>query len=330
MPALTDKEGRPLSLRQEGAVFSFPPSLACPTRSRRIPPELVEATDRRYSHCLPRSPPATHSMSFRVQLDNYSGPLDLLLYLVRKHEVAITDIPVAQVAKQFLEHVEVLKQFDVDAVGDFLELASTLIEIKSRMVLPRVDDEEEIEREDPRQELVQRLLEFKKYRDAASVLEERAHNWLERSSRVASDLPGRRSDPAEQTIAGVELWDLVSAFGRVLREKLAKPTVTSITYDDTPIFVYMRTIDQRVRNEGRVAFFDLFPEAVHKSTLVGMFLALLELVRHRHAIAHQGERYGDIVIEAGSEPLPSDDRLKDLPTSSPSLPIIALAADQED
>lgn len=245
-------------------------------------------------------------MQFRVQLDMFSGPLDLLLYLVRKHEVDISNIPVARVTDQFLEHTAVLEQIDVDAVGDFLDLASTLIEIKSQMVLPQQQAEDEDEVEDPRQELVQRLLEFKKYRDAAQLLEERGREWQERFPRSANELPPRSQKEQLPEIAGVELWDLVSAFGRVLRDKLAKPEVASIKYDDTPIHVYMRQIDQRVRAEGSVAFFDLFPEAVHKSTLVGMFLALLELVRYRYALAHQSQRYGDILIEPGSEQLPAE------------------------
>ncbi len=243
-------------------------------------------------------------MQFRVQLDTFSGPLDLLLYLVRKHEVDIANIPVARIADQFLDHVAVLEQMDVDAVGDFLDLASMLIEIKSQMVLPHQETTEPDEVEDPRQELVERLLEFKKYRDAAQLLDERGREWQQRYTRAASDLPPRSKRDSLPEITGVELWDLVSAFGRVLREKLAKPTTTSITYDETPIHVYMRNIDQRVRAEGSVAFFDLFPTAVHKSTLVGMFLALLELVRYRYALAHQSERYGDILIEPGPEQLP--------------------------
>ncbi len=242
-------------------------------------------------------------MPFRVHLDTFTGPLDLLLYLVRKHEVDISNIPVARIADQFLEHVAVLEQIDVDAVGDFLDLASTLIEIKSQLVLPRPETDEPDEIEDPRQELVERLLEFKKYRDAAQLLEERGRIWQDRFSRASSDLPPRAEETKVPDITGVELWDLVSAFGRVLRDKLAEPESTSVVYDETPIHVYMQEIDQRVRSEGSVAFFDLFPAAVHKSTLVGMFLALLELVRYRHAVAHQTTAYGDILIEPGSEPL---------------------------
>ena len=107
-------------------------------------------------------------MAFRVDLDGFRGPLDLLLYLVRKHEVDIVDMPIAPITDQFLAHIGVLEQFDVNAVGDFVAMASWLMEIKSRMVLPH-DDEVEEQLDDPRQELVQKLLEYKKYRDAASM-----------------------------------------------------------------------------------------------------------------------------------------------------------------
>ena len=144
-------------------------------------------------------------MSFRVDLSIFRGPLDLLLYLVRKHEVDIVDIPIAPITDQFLAHLAVLEQLDVDAVGDFLEMASTLIEIKSRMVLPAGDEVEE-PLEDPRQDLVRRLLEYKKFKDAASILEERSREWQEHFPRLASDLaaarrrPGRATDPRSRTV----------------------------------------------------------------------------------------------------------------------------------
>jgi segregation and condensation protein A len=171
------------------------------------------------------------------------------------------------------------------------------------MVLP---GEEEIgeELQDPRQELVRRLLAFKRYRDAASMLEERGRKWRERYPRLAGDLPLRQRAADEQPIAEAELWDLVSAFGRVLKERLAANGPQNIRYDETPIHVYMRQIDERLRRDGRVAFADFFPSAVHKSALVGMFLAVLELVRHRHARASQPEIFGEIWLEPGDEPLP--------------------------
>ena len=183
-------------------------------------------------------------MDFHVDLNIFRGPLDLLLYLVRKHEVEIVDIPISLITEQYLEYLTVLEQLDVGAVGDFLAMASLLIEIKSQQVLPRADEVEE-ELEDPRQELVRRLLEYKQYRDAASILDERGRDWQQHYPRVAGDLPPRQRNLAEEPIHEVELWDLVSAFGRIIRENVAtKPS--NIVYDDTPIHVHMSRILARL------------------------------------------------------------------------------------
>jgi segregation and condensation protein A len=242
-------------------------------------------------------------MNFRVELDVFRGPLDLLLYLVRKNELEVTDVSISRVAEQFLEHLATLEQINVDMVGDFIEVASLLIEMKSQSVLP---GEEEVadELEDPRQELVRRLLEYKQFRDAASILDERSRQWRERFPRLAIDLPGRKLSAEQQPIQEVELWDLVSAFSRVLKAKHAVAGPESIRYDDTPIHVYMQRIDEQLRRDGQVAFTKLFESSVHKSKLVGMFLAVLELVRHQHACAAQPELFGEIWLEAGEKPLP--------------------------
>ena len=244
-------------------------------------------------------------MRFSVELDIFRGPLDLLLYLVRKHELDAVEIPIARVIDQYLEYISVLAQIDVDAVGDFLDVASTLIEIKSREVLPG-DEEVEQELEDPRRELVRRLLEFKQYRDAASMLDEQSRAWRDRYPRLANDLPARPIEPHEQPIHEVELWDLVSAFGRVLKEKSTVPGPERIRYDDTPIHVFMRRIDARLRLEGRVEFTAFFDDVVHKTTLVGMFLAVLQLMRHQHARAVQPTLFDAIWLEPGAEPLPEE------------------------
>ena len=233
-------------------------------------------------------------MDFRVDLNIFRGPLDLLLYLVRKHEVEIVDIPIATITDQYLQYISVLEQLDVNAVGDFLAMASTLIEIKSQQVLPRSDEIEE-EIDDPRQELVRRLLEYKKYRDAASILEERSRVWQQHYPRLSTDLPGRIRDLAEEPIQEVELWDLVSAFGRIMREtEASRPS--SIVYDDTPIHVYMARIQKRLLEKGRAIFRDLFEPGMHKSQLVSIFLAVLELVRHHHVYVEQNALFGEIWI----------------------------------
>lgn len=236
-------------------------------------------------------------MDFRVELDSFRGPLDLLLYLVRKHEVEITDIPIAVIAEQYLAHLDVLQALDVNAVGDFIDLVSSLIEIKSRLVLPRGGEEEEVW-EDPRHELVERLLEYKKYKDAASMLEERSRDWQQHYARLACELPPRQVDLAGQPIQEVELWDLVSAMGRILRTSQA-PRQTTITYDDTPIQVYMQRIHARIVEHGRAAFSEMFEPGMHKSAIVGVFLAVLELVRHHSVIAEQPDGDGEIWIVPG-------------------------------
>ena len=243
-------------------------------------------------------------MDFRVDLDSFRGPLDLLLYLVRKHEVEIVDIPIALITDQYLKHLSVLEQLDVNSVANFLTVASTLIEIKSRMVLPRSDEIED-EMEDPRQELVQRLLEYKKFRDASSILEERSRIWQQQFSRQDNDLPPRQRNLAEEPIHEVELWDLVSAFGLIIRDtEASKPS--NIVYDETPIHVYMEKIHARLLKRGQLAFRDLFQPEMHKSTLVGIFLAILELVRFKKIRLEQNTLFGEIWLlpcADSSEPL---------------------------
>lgn len=237
-------------------------------------------------------------MDFRVDLEIFRGPLDLLLYLVRKHEVEIEDIPIALIAEQYLEHLEILKQLDVNAVGDFLEMASTLCEIKSRLILPHGGETEE-PLDDPRQDLVRQLLEYKKFKDAASMLEEQGRQWQERFTRQSNDLPARQQNLAEQPLHDVELWDLVSAFTRIVRNVGGGPS-SSIVYDDTPIHVHMERIHGELRRAGRLAFSELFRPVRHKSTLVGMFLAVLELVRHHTVHAQQDDVFSEIWLLPGS------------------------------
>ncbi|QDT67595.1 Segregation and condensation protein A [Planctomycetes bacterium MalM25] len=245
--------------------------------------------------------------AFQVQLDAYHGPLDLLLYLVKKAELPIAELPLADVTMQYLEHVAVLEKLDPDAVGDFLDVASLLLEIKSREVLPAAEAEEigepidDAAIESP-SDLVQRLLEFKEYRDAANQLESLRVDWSKRYARAAVAPRREAIDPSERPIEGVELWDLVSAFARVMRERLEPEPETTLYNDETPVHVHMERIDRQLREAGGpTPFEDLFADdRVHKTTLVGVFLAVLELVRYRHALALQTERYGPIVLQPGA------------------------------
>ena len=232
---------------------------------------------------------------FKVQLGAFCGPMDLLLYLVRKHEVDILDIPVADVTRQYLEFLDVLEVLDLDSIGEFVVTASTLVEIKSFQVLPMEEEVEEEELEDPRRELVSQLLAYKKFCEGAGLLEQRSRIWQRRYPRLSNDLIPKERNPAEEPIQDIVIWDLVSAFGRILREK--SPIMQhKVVYDDTPVSVYMQRIYNRLKRERTLEFSRLFDGAVKKSTFVGLFLALLELVRHGFACAEQSTQFGEINI----------------------------------
>ncbi len=239
-------------------------------------------------------------MPFRAQLDLFSGPMDLLWYLVRKHELNILEVSIAQLTDQYLEMLVVLEEIDVNAAGDFLDLATRLMEAKSRSMLPRQEEETEEEVEDSRHDLVQRLLEYKKYKDAANVLETRGREWQDRFARRTNDLPTHTVGAAEQPIQDVELWDLVSAFARVVRDN-ATVESSSIRYDDTPIEVHMQRIRERLEQEPRLLFTNLFKPGMTRSHWVGIFLAILELIRHAQVEVEQEDLFGEIWVLAGSQ-----------------------------
>ena len=230
-------------------------------------------------------------MDYRVDLPVFRGPMDLLLYLVKRNEVDICDIPIARIAEQFSEYLGVIQLIDVEQAGDFLVMASTLMEIKSRLVLPRGDEAGE-EEEDPRLELVRQLIQYKKYKDAAALLEAQAERQSYRLPRLVVP-PQTGADPAQQPLRAVELWDLVSAFGRLMRETLALQP-QQIVVDQTPLHVYMEQIVQRLEREPRLPFSSLFAPPHTRGRLVGLFLAILELARGRQVVADQPEPFGDI------------------------------------
>ncbi len=223
--------------------------------------------------------------------------MDLLLYLVRKHEVAICELPIAEITRQYLEYLSQLQPMDVNEVGDFVEVASRLIEIKSRHALPS-PDQEETTQDDPREQLVTRLLGYKRYRDVASILEEQSLDWQQSYSRLATEAPSQKISPEEQPIREVELWDLVSALGRVL-QKDRRTEDTNVVYDDVPIQTHMRTIYERICSDGKLSISETLSAGMQKSTIIGIFLAVLELVRHHSVEAEQDDSLGEIWVKPG-------------------------------
>src|SRR5262249_38259408 len=183
--------------------------------------------------------------------------------------------------------------------GDFLVLAATLMEIKVRMLLPRAEEADTPE-EDPRRELVRQLMEYKAFKDAASQLEAQAERQSSRLTRQPSAAAG--PDPARQPLRQVELWDLVSAFGRLMRETLALQP-QQIVVDQTPIHVYMEQILQRLEREPTVPFAALFTPPHTRSRLLGLFLALLELIKGKRVVVEQPEPFAAIHVSRREMPL---------------------------
>lgn len=246
-------------------------------------------------------------IGFQVQSPIYAGPLDLLLYLVRRQELDLSRVSIASIVEQYQQYVEVLSEIDIDGVGDFLDVASTLVETKARLVFSSSESEGDGEVEEPisepaDQQLVQRLIEYQRLRDAAGLLEEQSQQWQLRHARLASDLPGQRPDPSQQPIADLEVWDLVSAFGRILRMH-KPPPAEAVYHDDTPLQVHMQRIQAQVSEHGRVEFQELFRPGMHKSEMVALFLATLELVRHYSLSAVQSFDTGPLWLEQPPEGL---------------------------
>jgi segregation and condensation protein A len=231
---------------------------------------------------------------YLVDLETFRGPLDLLLYLVKKDEVDIRDIPIARVAEQFKHYLEVLQLIDVEGAGDFLVMASTLMEIKSKLLLPRPEESDEGAGDDPRLELVRQLLQYKRFKDAAAALEARAERQSYRLSRQPIPVPGNPALPAAlPAVRPVELWDLVSAFGRLMRETMALQP-QEIVVDQTPLHVVMDEVVRRLGREGRLSLAALFTPPRTRGRLVGLFLAVLELTRGKRVVPEQDGPYDDI------------------------------------
>jgi segregation and condensation protein A len=232
-------------------------------------------------------------MDYQVDLEVFRGPMDLLLFLVRRDEVDIRDIPIARIADQFKQYLGVLELIDVEVAGEFLVMASTLMEIKSRMLLPRPESAPE-EEADPRLELVRQLIEYQKFKEATSLLDAQAEQQAQRLVRVPV-APRVGPDPGKQPLRAVELWDLVSAFGRLMRETMAGQPET-IALDFTPMQVYMDSIVQRLERDGSLAFSALFEPPHTRGRLVGFFLAILELMKATRIHVTQEELFTDFRV----------------------------------
>jgi len=228
---------------------------------------------------------------YRVNLDIFAGPLDLLLYLVRKEEVDIYDISIAKITEQYIHYIEMLKSLDIDLAGDFLVMAATLMQIKSAMLLPKAEPDSgllgEDDLTDPRAELIRQLLEYKKFKDAANLLNAAADEQKERFGRPGTIVEQfKPSAEPEIDIEQVSIWNLLEAFNSICK---ATGTIGDISRikDDTPIDLYQIEILHRLQTEGPMTFERLFESRTNRFVMIGLFLALLELIREKLIWAKQ-------------------------------------------
>jgi segregation and condensation protein A len=238
---------------------------------------------------------------YRIKLQVFEGPLDLLLFLIRKNELDIYDIPIESVTRQYLDALRAMQQLDLDLAGEFFVMAATLMEIKSRMLLPRglaaVDPNSTDEEMDPRWELIHQLLQYKKFKEAAAKLGELAATRQDLMERYVSAL-GDRLDRPLKNVDRIELWNV---FNLVLRRLAEKLVVGEIHDEMVTVADQMEWLLARMQTQKSFVFSALFPEGATLRRLVATFLAILELTRLRKFRLRQDEAFADIICDAVEE-----------------------------
>jgi segregation and condensation protein A len=240
--------------------------------------------------------------AFPVKLSNFEGPLDLLLHLIRKHELDIHDIPIALITAQYLSAISLMDEFDLDVAGEFLIMAATLIHIKSKMLLPRPETAAGVEGEveDPRDALVRRLLEHQKFKAAAGLLHEReqlrAAQWLRPDGRVA-ELAGEDYEPELE----VDLFSLMNAFQAVVARLKLRPKVL-LPPEEIPVELRIEQLLARLSETEALGFEDLFSDVEERRGMIVTFLALLEMIRLKLVRVFQSGSFGPIRVYKRARP----------------------------
>ena len=252
-------------------------------------------------------------LPYQVRIENFEGPLDLLLHLIKKNEINIYDIPVAMIAQQYLAYLEAMEELNLNVAGDFLVMAATLLQIKSKMLLPvdeTVDDDED--GPDPREELVRRLLEYKAYKEAARQLDDQEKVWREifwREQALSVEEEVEENLPLEN----VSLFDLVDALKDVL-ERNPSSRLMEIVPDNLTVRERMNLILETLEGKDSVSFAALFEGSSHRMVVVVTFLALLELMRLRVARVFQAETFGPILVSRMFSLVPDPAEIEDVDT----------------
>lgn len=246
-------------------------------------------------------------MAYEVKLNSFEGPLDLLLHLIDKAEVDVYDIPITILTEQYMQYLYVMQEFQIDIASEFLVMAATLLEIKSKMLLPRKEEPSfqpmfdlEEEEYDPRRELVERLLEYKKFKTLAEQLREREINQSKVFTRAAQDLTPYALMAEENPVTEVTLYDLVEALTKVFSKVgTDEKPVSKIHRDEVSVKDKMKEIRQLLSFSGSIRFTQLFTDLPSRGEIVTSFMAILEMMRKHQIVCSQSTLFEDIIITLG-------------------------------
>src|SRR5580765_954381 len=236
-----------------------------------------------------------NSDTLKIKIGDFAGPLDLLLFLIRQEQANIFDIPIARITEKYLEYIRLMKRLDISVAADFLVMAATLIEIKSKMLLPRDPNlTEDEEFEDPRQELVDRLLEYEKFKTAAGMLHERA--TIEQAVFTRGPI---ESDEANAEV-DASVFDLLTVFQKIVARHVDEIKM-EIHREEISLADMLKTLKKRIFESGELSLLAFFEEMHSKRELVTAFIAVLEIVRTEGVKLLQSKTFGDIILKKVSE-----------------------------
>src|SRR6476620_2894026 len=247
--------------------------------------------------------------AYPVRLEKFEGPLDLLLHLIKQHQVDIYDIPIAAITEQYLGYIDMMQELNLDVAGEFLVMAATLIHIKSRMLLPRIDPTQEDPVEDPREALMRRLLEHQKFKAAAELLHERETLRSAQWTRPDGPIAEIAGEPPEPEIE-VDLFSLISAFRAVVERSKARPKLY-LPSEQIPIEDRIEQLMERLSETEACGFEDLFEDVQTRPGLVVTFLALLEMIRLKLIRVFQSGVVGPIRVYKRARPADAPKPLND-------------------
>ena len=233
--------------------------------------------------------------NYKVKLDLFEGPLDLLLFLIKKNEVDIYDIPIEMITEQYLEYLSIIKVFNLNNVGEFILLASQLIYIKSQLLLPEEEQDGLDDIEDPRSELVNQLLEYRKFKNAAINLDSLQKDEADRYPRFAK-IVLEETEEASQNKLDLNIFELLEAFSKILRTRGLESSL-NITTETVTVSDKIKELREHLQSEMRITFTEFFKKNRTKLELICSFLAILELVKAGEISAYQNENFGDIILE---------------------------------